>query len=268
MEFNEAYTNYWSLAVQESIDGTKVAGTSEIRKYLNQILIKQTDYVCDLGCSFGRMYELLATYTDHVFGVDPESSAVQKARLLGYKKVVEGSAEATTMPDKYFDLVFSWAVFDVVNQKKALQEANRILKVGGRLFFTGKNDNYFPDDRLAFIAEKNAFLKEFPNRFTNLPRLLNYLTHSGFNLDLLYLFPRRGDMGIDVFEVHTDHASSTLAGYEYLISCTKRLDIATIPHFDSGEIDMESSKTADNLARLAGFSNCHDYFYSLGLESN
>ena len=90
MEFNEAYTNYWSLAVQESIDGTKIAGTSQIRKYLDQIPIKKTDYVCDLGCSFGRMYELLATYTDHVFGVDPESSAVQKARQLGYQKVSEG----------------------------------------------------------------------------------------------------------------------------------------------------------------------------------
>jgi SAM-dependent methyltransferase len=172
------------------------------------------------------------------------------------------------MPDQYFDLVFSWAVFDVVDQKKALLEAHRILKVGGRLFFTGKNDNYFQDDQLAFTAEKNAFLKGFPNRFTNLPKLIHYLTQSGFKLDLLYLFPRRGDMGIDVFEVHTENEFSTLAGYEYLISCSKTSEMPTVPHFDAGKIDMESSRTANLLARLSGYSNCHDYFYSLGLESS
>lgn len=268
MDFNEDYTNYWLSAVEKSIDGTKIAGPSEIRNYFKGIPIKRSDYVLDLGCSYGRNYELLSNYSSHIFGIDPERSALQKAQQFGYQELLEGSAEYTNMPNNFFDFIFSWAVFDVVNQEESLQEANRILKVGGSLLFTGKNDDYHLDDELAFIAEKNAFLKGFPNRFTNLSEMVKGLPRFGFNLNHLYLFPRRGDMGLGVFEEHTGNISSTFVGYEYLILCSKTKEISSMQHLTYGKLDSETSRTANYLARLSGFSDCRQYFKSMGLDAS
>jgi SAM-dependent methyltransferase len=266
MEFNAAYTSYWSSTVDKSIDGTKIAGVSEIGNYLKSISLKKSDFVLDLGCSYGRMYELLATHSDHIFGVDPEITALHKARQLGYQDLLQGSAENTNMPNNFIDFIFSWAVFDVVNQMESLKEANRILKVGGSLLFTGKNDNYHLDDKLAFVAEKNAFLKGFPNRFTNLPVMVKHLPQFGFSLSKLYLFPRRGDMGLGIHEEYTEKDSTTFIGYEYLILCRKKTEISCMPKFDSEVLDSESSMTAKVLRELSGFSNSRDYFAHFGLE--
>jgi SAM-dependent methyltransferase len=266
MDFNEEYTNYWSLAVQESIDGTKIAGPSEIRNYIKGVSIKKSDYVLDLGCSYGRNYDLLASYSSHIFGVDPERSALQKAQQFGYRELLEGSAEQTNMPNNFFDFVFSWAVFDVVNQSASLKEANRILKVGGSLLFTGKNDNYHPDDKLAFIAEKNAFLKGFPNRFTNLSEMVENLPKFGFNLIHLYMFPRRGDMGLGIFEEQTGNDPPVFAGYEYLFLCSKTKEVISLQQLATSKLDSESSRTANFLAQLSGFSDCQEYFNAMGLD--
>jgi SAM-dependent methyltransferase len=266
MEFDGPYSDYWRSTVRNSIDGTKIAGASEIRNYLRNVPIQRSDYVLDLGCSYGRMFELLASYSDHVFGVDPESSALAQARQFGYQDLLEGSAENTNMPSHFFDLVFSWAVFDVVNQTEGLKEVNRILKVGGTILFTGKNDDYYPDDKLAFLAEKNAFLKGFPNRFTNLSTMLKHFPQLGFILKHLYLFPRRGDIGLGQFEDRTETKNTTLRGYEYLIICSKKSDIDYKQNLKIGALDLPSSRTAINLGQKQGFSDYRDYFISLGLD--
>ncbi len=266
MQFDELYTNYWSQAIQNSVDGTKIAGINEVENYLQNISIQKSDFVLDLGCSFGRMFELLARYSDNIYGVDPELSALQKAKQFKYQRLTEGTAENTNMPSKFFDLVFSWAVFDVTNQLDSLKEANRILKVGGSLLFSGKNDEYYPDDRLAFLAEKNAFLNGFPNRFTNLLAMMNYLPRMGFKLEKLYIYPRRGDMGLNVFEEFTNKKTLIFQGYEYLILCSKNLETDYGLDLEFGALDHESSRTANYLATLNGFSNARDYFISLGLD--
>ena len=265
MEFDADYTKYWSAAVLKSIDGSKIAGPIEIQQYLQNLELKKDDLVLDLGCSYGRMFELLASFSDHIFGVDPEQTALEMARQMGYENLSQGSAERTNMPDNFFDFIFSWAVFDVVKQLDALFEANRILKLGGKLLFTAKNDNYYLDDRLAFVAEKNAFLKGFPNRFTNIPMLLENLPQLGLNLETLYLFPRRGDIGIGVFEECSVQNTEQVLAYEYLIVCRKSLDVR-FPVSGLKAIESEVSLTSRNLARENGFSNVHKYFESIGLN--
>jgi SAM-dependent methyltransferase len=265
MEFNADYTKYWSAAVLASIDGSKIAGPIEIQKYLRNLELRKDDLVLDLGCSYGRMFELLASFSDHIFGVDPEQTALEMARQMGYENLSQGSAERTNMPDNFFDFIFSWAVFDVVNQLDALFEANRILKPGGKLLFTAKNDKYHLDDRLAFVAEKNAFLKGFPNRFTNVSKLLENLPQLGLSVETLYLFPRRGDMGVGVFEECSMQNTWNIIAYEYLIVCRKSSDVRS-PVSELKAIESEVSLTSGNLARERGFSSSLKYFESLGLN--
>lgn len=264
MKFDEEYTRYWTSAVNKSVDGTVIAGANEAKHFLQYLRTEKHNRALDLGCSFGRMYEALSICSDHVYGLDPDPFAVDKARLQPYVEVHQGSAENTGFDKGFFDLVFCWAVFDVVDHKKGLMEINRILKNGGKLLLTGKNDNYHSDDDLAFKAEKNAFLKGFPNRFTDLNAVLKNFETMGFKLDRLFIFPRRGDFGVLNFLEYSEDDNSECIGYEYMILCHKVADQdAAVPN---GKLDGQFSKTATRMAAQKGYAGAKELFEFMGIN--
>jgi len=265
VKFDEAYTKYWTSAVNKSVDGTIIAGVNEAKNLLQHLGMKRDDRVLDLGCSFGRMHEALAVYSDQIFGIDPDSYAVEKARLQPYREVRRGTAENTGLDIDFFDVVFCWAVFDVVDHKKGLAEINRILKSGGKLLLTGKNDNYFPDDNLAYKAEKNAFLKSFPNKFTDLSSVLGNFEPLGFKLDKLLIFPQRGDLGLLKYVDQGNDLKDNYFGYEYLIICHKVSDQNSAGLININ-LECKFSKTAIKMAINAGFLNAKEYFESTGID--
>ena len=267
MKFGEEYTKYWVSAVTKSVDGTVIAGANEALQFLQTLEIKRCDRVLDLGCSFGRMYEILSAFSDHVYGIDPDCYAVEKARLKQYVEVHQGSAESTEFDKESFDLVFCWAVFDVVDHWKGLTEINRILKNGGKLVLTGKNDNYDPEDALAFRAEKNAFLKGFPNRFTKLNLMLRSCKDQlGFQLDRLLIFPRRGDFGLRKYsECRIDDMYNDHIGYEYLIVCHKTANAVDLDGIYE-ELDSQFSRTAMKAAERAGHESAKNLFEVMGID--
>lgn len=264
MKFDEEYTRYWASAVNKSVDGTVIAGTNEAKHFLQYLGTEKHIHALDLGCSFGRMYEALSICSDRVYGLDPDSFAVEKARLQPYVEVHQGSAENTGLDKGYFDLVFCWAVFDVVDHKKGLLEINRILRDGGKLLLTGKNDNYFPDDDLAFKAEKNAFLKGFPNRFTNLGAVMRSFKALGFQLDKLFIFPRRGDFGLLNYLDRSNSIDEHI-GYDYLILCHKVADQSD-PDVSNENLDGKFSKTATGMAVQRGYAGAKELFEFMGID--
>jgi SAM-dependent methyltransferase len=265
MKFDKEYTQYWSSAVNKSVDGTIIAGVNEAKHFLQYLGIKRDDRTLDLGCSFGRMHEALAVYSDQIFGIDPDQYAIEKAGLQPYREVCPGTAEHTGFEKEFFDVVFCWAVFDVVDHKKGLAEINRILKDGGKLLLTGKNDNYYPDDSLAYKAEKNAFLKEFPNKFTDLSAVLDSFHQLGFKLDKLHIFPRRGDFGLLNFVDQSNDFQDNYIGYDYLIICHKIAEPDAIQLLDVN-LDGPFSKTSITMAKQAGFLNPKEFFESIGID--
>ncbi len=208
----------------------------------------------------------LSDYFDHIYGVDPDLFAVEKARLEPYVEVHQGTAEDTGFDSSFFDFVFCWAVFDVVDHAKGFKEANRILKSDGKLLFSGKNSNYYPDDVLAFKAEKNAFLKGFPGRFTNLDIVLKNLKTFGFVLEKLFIFPRRGDFGLLKYEKCIHNNDIAPVGYEYLIICHKVIDQPEAELPLSGALDDRYSITATRAALQAGQGNAKELFESIGIN--
>lgn len=264
MTFGEGYTKYWASAVNKSVDGTVIAGVNEAKHFLQYLSIEKQHRILDLGCSFGRMYEALSIYSGHVYGIDPDLFAVEKARLQPYSEVRQGSAEAAGFDKNLFDFVFCWAVFDVVDHIKGLAEINRILRSGGKLLLTGKNDNYHADDELAFKAEKNAFLKGFPNKFTDLNAVLKNFEIMGFKLDRLFIFPCRGDFGVLKFLERSEGDNSEYIGYEYMILCHKVADQDTaVPN---GKLDGEFSKTAARMAGQKGYASAKELFEFMGIN--
>lgn len=265
MNFDEEYTKYWSSAVNKSVDGTIIAGVNEVRQILKYLELERSDLVLDLGCSFGRMHEALSDYSNTIYGIDVDSYAVKKASLQPYVDVCVGSAEQTDFDRKFFDAVFCWAVFDVVDHKKGLAEMNRILKNNGKLLLTGKNDNYSLDDNLAYKAEKNAFLKEYPNRFTDLNAVLLNIKTLGFKLDKLLIFPNRGDMGLLKYIDQGDEIKDDYVGYEYLIICHKIAE-QNINALEDITLEGSTSKTAMTMATQAGFAGVKEFFKSIGVD--
>lgn len=265
MKFDKNYTKYWSSTVNKSVDGTIIAGSDQVKDILDYLELGIYEKVLDLGCSFGRMHEVLMKYSRSLYGIDADPYAVEQANNLSYEEVRVSTAEQMDFNNDYFDLVFCWAVFDVVDHIKGLGEINRVLKPGGKLLITGKNDNYFLDDQLAYKAEKNAFLKGFPNRFTNLSTVTNNFNKLGYQLDKLLIFPRRGDLGKLNFNDESDVIREEYIGYEYLIFCHK-VTKESGTNLDSEMFELPFSKTARKMANRANFSDIGNFFQTIGID--
>jgi ubiquinone/menaquinone biosynthesis C-methylase UbiE len=265
LKFNKDYTEYWKKSVSNSIDGTQIAGSDEVNFYLKMMKIKSNDKILDLGCSYGRFLETLVTKTSNVYGIEPDSFAISEARKLKYVEVIQATAEKTTFQNNFFNQVFAWAVFDILNLESTLIEINRILKQHGILLFTGKNSKYNIDDSLALVAEKNAYLKNFPNNFTNLPLLLRNLHSFGFEVKRIFIFRNRGDFGKNK---HIEIIGNLEMGerfYEYLLILQKTdfriSDTQKIDHLTS-----KISNTAIELAKKSNFLSVHDLFVQEGIS--
>lgn len=263
MKFDKKYTEYWSSAVNKSVDGTVIAGADHVKNFLDLLDIHRSDRVLDLGCSFGRMHQILSKYSDHIYGVDPDPFAVTEASQYPYIDVRQGVAERTGFDAAFFDVVFCWAVFDVVDHKKGFQEINRILKPGGTLVLTGKNHRYPADDVLGFTAEKNAFLKSHPNKFTKLDTLVSQINVLGLEIKKLFLFNNRGDLGLLKYE-ESALDSPEFNAYEYLLLATK-IDEVNTTQLETFELDCAFTQTSISMAALQGFDHPKAMFESLGI---
>jgi len=262
MIFGKRYTDYWKLSVSNPVDGLKIPDIDEAEFFYSLMDVKNGESVLDLGCSYGRMYPLLKKKTKNIFGVDPESNAVKISKSVGYIEVNEGAAEKIPYSDSKFDYIFSWAVYDVVDYFLGLKESNRVLKPGGLLLITGKLDSYHFDDEKAFIAEKNAFLKKFPNHFLNLNDLQATINILGFKIKFLFLFPRRGDFGKMKYQmVDKPYLPVKDKYYEHLMIIEKVNDINE--NLSYVKLDNPISQTAYEIAKKHGFGDPKSFFHHL-----
>ena len=91
--------------------------------------------VADVGSGTGILSELFLRNGNRVFGVEPnrEMSEAGERLLAGYANFtsVEGTAEATTLPDGSVDFVTAGQAFHWFDPDKARAEWTRILRPGG-----------------------------------------------------------------------------------------------------------------------------------------
>ncbi|MDT8446888.1 MAG: class I SAM-dependent methyltransferase [bacterium] len=248
------YVGYWKDRVAQAQDGTKVAGAEVQEGFLDRLEIQAGQRVLDLGCSYGRLFPLLAARGAQVWGADVDPEALKEAAAQGYQQLDVGAAEKTPYEADFFDQVIAWGVYDVVEQEEGLVEANRILKTGGRFLFTGKHHDYSPNDRLGFIAERNACLKDFPNHFTDLRSLAQLLPQYGFRWVAGFGFEQRGDFGKgEFFELDLKEAKPF---YEFLLVLEKTETLAPQGLTFCGP----HSQTALSKAAHSGYQDLRQFF--------
>ena len=226
--FDKTYLEYWNNIQKDSssseVRKIEVPSDEIVSAYIAFLKIRRQDVILDLGCSYGRLYPALSVYSRNIHGVDVDLDAINEAKKCKYVSLVKGKAEETNFASDFFDTIVCWAVYDCVNQNEALIEANRILKVGGKLLITGKNTNYRIDDNSAFIAERNAKLKSFPNHFTDVYKLINNMNLFGFKLIYAFGFEERGDLARNIsFKIDSKY---TMEFYEYVLIMEKVGDIS------------------------------------------
>jgi ubiquinone/menaquinone biosynthesis C-methylase UbiE/DNA-binding transcriptional ArsR family regulator len=110
--------------------------------------------IADLGAGDGTLSRLLARQAEFVHCVDNSPRMVELGRALAKKEqlrnldYVLGDIEETPLPDRSVDLVLlSQALHHAENPRKALGEAHRILKPGGRVLILDLRAHRFEQAR-------------------------------------------------------------------------------------------------------------------------
>ncbi len=205
--WNQKYYEYWKSRVDESggdahesriIDGDAKTEDDEIYESIFAKNPFNPGNLLEVGCAWGRMFRIYKEYEVNIYGVDISSAMIAAAKNTHgndpqIKDMQESEAESVPYEDDFFDNVSCIATFDSTFQIKSLREFLRVLKIGGRLYVTGKSLNYFSDDQLSLDAEMGARSKGHPNFFTDVPKMLEMLASKGHKVLDSYYFPRRGD---------------------------------------------------------------------------
>jgi 2-polyprenyl-3-methyl-5-hydroxy-6-metoxy-1,4-benzoquinol methylase len=253
--FNKKYTEYWKDAVKNPTDGLAIPTDEILATYLKYMNIGKN--VLDLGCSYGRMFNKLNDNFDSVCGIDVDVDTINEAKAYKYTSLTVSSAENTGCSRNLFDNIISWGVFDVVNQEKSLIECNRILKLSGKLMFTGKNTDYEENDLPAYVAERNAKLKFFPHLFTDLNCLYKNIEKFGFKINKAFIDERRGDLASN--KTKFINFNLPIVGYNYILILEKISDVANSPEIiftqEFSNTIMNKLDTADRTKIINYFKN-------------
>jgi arsenite methyltransferase len=111
------------------------------KRLVDRMGIQRGERALDVGCGTGRLARWIASIAgaDAVVGIDPLPDRVKVARANspGIRFEVGTAEDLSAFGDESFDAVCMSAVFHWVGDKpKALGEARRVLKPGGRIGLT------------------------------------------------------------------------------------------------------------------------------------
>jgi ubiquinone/menaquinone biosynthesis C-methylase UbiE len=233
--WDETYLRYWQERTAHPNDGraSTDCAPADVRlfeEYLENLPLKPGDKVLDVGIGFGRLVPSFVRRGALVYGVDISPQMIAEARRQVGGNVAElcvSAVEELPHADCSVDHVICWAVFDACDQGEALWQMARVLRPGGWLLVSGKNDDYQDDDELAYVAEINARAKGHSNFFTNVPKLLVAMQAVGMREKCTFYFARRGDFSENRFS-----RVPPARFYEYAIICVKERHLETRRELD------------------------------------
>lgn len=121
---------------------------SDVRRIIPEV--HPDERVLDIGCGAGQSLIVIAS-TKPSYGIDIEIEALKLGKTLA-KEIRFSAARGEALPfrDAAFDLVFSRVAIPYMKIDQALKEARRVLKPGGRVWFT------LHDARTAFTRLRSA----------------------------------------------------------------------------------------------------------------
>jgi ubiquinone/menaquinone biosynthesis C-methylase UbiE len=119
-------------------DSPKRSHTEVIEELLEPANAK----IIDVGCGAGQITRTLTEMGAEVIGIDPGKRQLERARAaetVGNEIYIEGTAEDLPFEDEAMDIILFFNSFHHVPRKeftRAIKESQRVLRPGGKLFFT------------------------------------------------------------------------------------------------------------------------------------
>lgn len=147
-------------------------GRSKIDVLVDELFeaVPEGGKVLDVGCGTGEHLRRALDHELQAFGVEPAPSMLEVARRnVSGADIQQGVATALPFNDGAFDLVIMVEVLrylDRVDTEKALAEARRVLKPGGRLLVTLVNrwalDGFYVFQRARSLMKAKEFDAQNP----------------------------------------------------------------------------------------------------------
>ncbi len=125
--------------------------------------LSSSTVVADIGAGTGKLGISLARYAASVIFVEPSDKMSEYIKKSGYR-VVNASAEKTTLPDRSVDLIVCGQSFHFFDRAKVKKEFARILAPGGRVCLVW----YLLSSRNPFIRRYEEILSQFTSETHNL----------------------------------------------------------------------------------------------------
>jgi len=128
----------------------------------SECVLTKASVIADIGSGTGKLTELFLENGNRVFGVEPNREMRETGeRLLKkfpYFTSVDGTAEATALPDRCADFIIAGQAFHWFDREQCRPEFLRILKPGGRVLIVW-NDRR--TDATPFLVDYEKLLADF-----------------------------------------------------------------------------------------------------------
>jgi SAM-dependent methyltransferase len=121
-------------------------------------------WILDVGCGIGTYVKRFRDFSPHVYGIDVSAKRLAESTM---PNLVAAAGEALPFGSETFDvLVFNEVIEHVVDDRKTIEDALRVLRPGGHIVIYAPNRLYPFETHGMFIRGRY--------RFGNIP-LVNYL---------------------------------------------------------------------------------------------
>lgn len=169
---------------------------NKLSEMVKKLQIKKGAKILEIGCGDGEFTKRLVSIDAKITAIDITPLVVERGRKTIKNKNVRflvDDAETMSFPSNTFDIVCGISILHHVNIQKALQEAFRILKKGGQIFFTEPNllnpHTYaglhieFIRKRMEFSPDENALVRWKVN---SILKIIGFREHQVRNYDFLH----------------------------------------------------------------------------------
>lgn len=122
--------------------------------------LTKNSIVADIGSGTGKLSELFVNAGCQVFGVEPNQEMREAGERMGFQNFtsIEGTAEATTVPQGSVDFITVGQAFHWFNHKQCRAEFLRILKPNGWVAIVWNDRS---TDATPFLADYEKLMLEF-----------------------------------------------------------------------------------------------------------
>jgi len=153
------------------------------KKRLQAIGFQNQARVLDAGFGNAQWTLCLAEMNKHVEGIEYTESRVKVGQILKQElamhniNLAQGSIDSMPYEDNSFDAIFCYGVIFLTDYRKSLSELYRVLKKGGKLYFTANSLGWYI---MCIIEEHNKSANYDPRQMAieTIEHSFNYFTKS------------------------------------------------------------------------------------------